>query len=261
MATLSGGSTVVSALVACLERKVGKNMQKLTVAAVLTLLVALVAVPAQPVLADSTNCTSTLTGIHDNVVVPENATCTLAGTVVQGNVKVLSNATLQANGANIRGNVEGDRSRQVLLQFATQVGGNFDVKAGPTSTTGTTGFDINVHIGGNAKIEGNLGRTFVDAAIVDGNLEIRNNVGNGFLEVEFNKVGGHLKVEENLVTAAGMSVHSNQVAKHIQVFRNTDPGPKQVIFNTAARSIKCSENTLPFVGGPNTASRTEGQCF
>jgi len=237
------------------------EMKKLLVAAVLALLVGLVGGPAQPALAGDTTCTGVLTGVHDNVVVPENAACTLQDTVVQGNVKVLRNATLVARGADIRGSVQGDLSRHVLLQFRTQVGGDFDVKAGPTSATGITGFDIGVRIGGNAKIEGNFGTTFVDAAIVQGNLDILKNSSSGRVEVEFNQVGGNLKVEDNVIAAPGLSVLGNQVTQNLQVVKNTGPGPKAVTANTAGQSVQCFENTPPFVGGPNTAPKKEGQCF
>lgn len=233
--------------------------------ALLTLAAACAMLGAAPAAtASDTVCVGVVTGAQDNVVVPMGASCTLQNATVQGNVLALTNATLQVNASMIRGNVQGDQTRHVLLQFSSQVGGNFHVKAGPLSNTGVTGFDINVRVGGDALIEGNRGFTFVDAAIVGGDLEIVKNFGN--LEIEFNRVGGNLKVEENFVPSS-MSVLGNgvpiasPVSGNLQVSKNVGPGFKQVVINVVAQNLQCFDNTAPFVGGPNTARDTQGQCF
>jgi hypothetical protein len=214
--------------------------------------------------AGDTVCIGVLTGAHDNVVVPAGAACTLQNATVQGNVLALPNSTLQINASTIRGNVEGDQTRHVLAQFVSQIGGNFHVKAGLLSASGTTGFDINVRVGGDALIEGNRGVTFVDAAIVGGDLEIVKNFGR--LEIEFNRIEGNLKVEENFVPNS-MSVLGNglpfasPISGNLQVFKNIGPGAKQVVSNVVSQNLQCFENTPPFVGGPNVARDRQGQCF
>jgi hypothetical protein len=219
---------------------------------------ALMGLQAKPAQADDTVCVGLLTGTFDNVVVPPGAFCTLQGAQVRGNVKVLENATLQANASRIEGNVQGDKSRGVLLQFQTQVEGDFQVKGGSQSSAGTTGFDIFTRVGGDAQVEENQGRTFIDTATVGGNIHVLKST--GFIEVEFNTVGGNVKIEDN-VPRFGMTILRNQVAGNMQVFKNRGPAPKQVVFNTVREDLQCFENDPPFLGGPNVAQKREGQCF
>lgn len=222
--------------------------------------------------ADSSTCVGVLTGPHDHVVVPSGASCTLVGAQVRGNVRVESGASLHAISegpvpTTIGGNVHGIHSRFVLLQFQTQVGGNLHIHGGDVGTT--SGFDILTQIGGNAQIELNAGKTFVDAATVLGQLHVTRNT--GAVEVEFNTVGGQVRVEDNIIEAAcvpglgtvvcGMSVLGNDITGHLQVLRNTGDGAKQVVSNTVARKLQCRDNDDPFVGGPNVAAETQGQCF
>jgi hypothetical protein len=227
--------------------------------------------------ADNTTCTGLLTGFHDNVVVPSGADCILSGAQVRNNVRVMQDASLLATVGPlgptvIGGNVHGIHSRFVLLVFATQVGGNFHVHGGDVGTT--SGFDIGVTIGGNATIELNAGRTFVDAATVGGQLNVWRNTG-GCIEVEFNTVGGHVRVEDNIIpptpcapppvggatVVAGMSVLGNNVLTgHMMVLRNSGDGPKQVVSNIVARRLVCRDNDEPFIGAPNVAGSAEGQC-
>jgi len=161
----------------------------------------------------------------------------------------------------------------VFLQFATQVAGNFHVHGGDAGTT--SGFDINCKVGGNALIELNAGKTFVDAAIVGRQLHVLRNTGP--IEVEFNTVGVQIRIEDNIIEAActpgftpppsfggvvcGMSVAGNIVTGHLQVLRNSGDGVKQVVGNTVAKRLVCRDNDDLFIGGPNTAAAAEGQCF
>lgn len=229
--------------------------------------------------AGSTTCTGVLTGVHQNVVVPSGADCILTGATVTGNVQVMPAGSLLATAGpsgptTIGGNISGIHPEFVLLVFATEVGGNLHVHGGDAGTT--SGFDIGVTIGGNATIELNAGRTFVDAAMVGGQLNILKNTG-GCVEVEFNTVGGHIRVEDNVIpttvcpppplgiptVASGMSVSSNMVSGHLQVLRNSGDGAKQVVSNTVVRKLQCFDNDDPFVGGPNAAAGegAQGQCF
>jgi hypothetical protein len=57
------------------------------------------------------------------------------------------------------------------------------------------------------------------------------------------------------------AVGSNTVSENLQVYKNTGPGTKQVIQNTAGQIVQCFDNSPPFIGGPNTAPKKEGQCF
>jgi len=159
------------------------------------------------------------------------------------------------------------------MQFATQVGGNFHVHGGDAGTT--SGFDINCKVGGNAMIELNAGKTFVDAAIVGRQLHVERNTGP--IEVEFNTVGGQIRIEDNIIEAlctpgftpppsfgavvCGMSVTGNMVGGNLQVLRNSGDGSKAVQGNIVARRLVCRDNDDPFFGTPNVAASAEGQCF
>jgi hypothetical protein len=209
--------------------------------------------------AATTQCSGVVTGeVDGNLVVPSGSACTLAGAQVHGNVLVSPDASLHSVDAGvvhtrIDGSVLGYSVRSVLLQYQTQVGGNFAVLG---ASQGVTGFDINVRIGGYATIVGNKGYTFVDSAIVDQSLFVEGSTGG--VEVEWNRVGGSEDVSWN--TPDMLSVYGNQVAGNLTVMHNTGAGHKQVIANTAGR-LMCFANDEVFVGGPNTTANTTGQCF
>jgi len=75
-------------------------------------LVAACAVVAQfavvsPAMAESVECTGTLTGTLPNVVVPEGADCRLEDATVNGNVAVRSTGGIIVQGTEINGNIRG----------------------------------------------------------------------------------------------------------------------------------------------------------
>jgi hypothetical protein len=238
------------------------NRYRATVLALAMVLAAslLAAVLAKPAWAEATVCTGVLTGVHENVVVPEGAVCTLSGAHVTGDVRVREEGTLLSEGATIDGSVLGPNVRQVDLRFETQVGGDVLIKGANPGTR--NGFDINARVGGDALLEKNQGNVFVDGAFVEGNLEVSKNISDRFLHVEFNTVGGNIKVEKNVIQSPSfMSVLGNQVTGNLQVLKNTGTGSKQVVNNTVSENLQCFDNDPPFVGGPNVAQQAEGQCF
>ena len=207
-----------------------------------------------------TQCWGVLSGtVNGNVVVPDGKWCILAGTQVHGNVTVGTGAWLHsvagAGGSTttIDGNVNGTDVQWVLLQYNTQVGGNFMIDG---ARSGYTGFDINVDVAGNATITGNAGYTFVDAAIVGRNVDVEGATGG--VEVEWNRVGGNETVSNNV--PAALSVYGNQVDGNLAVNDNTGAGHKQVIQNSAARNLTCLGNDSPFVSSANAAKSIQGQC-
>src|SRR4051794_22687357 len=179
------------------------------------------AAQAQADLAD-TQCVGMIGPVTvDNIVVPGGATCVLSNTKVKGNVLVKEDGRLQANGAIVDGNVRANKAKSALLQFSSQVKGNLSIK-NTTDPAATSGFDINVRVGGNAEFEANKSRVFVDAAMVGGNLTVTKNVNPSVLEVEFNTVGGGVKVEKNAVpTGTSMTVLGNAVGDKMVVSRNS----------------------------------------
>jgi hypothetical protein len=252
-------------------------------ALLLALATALVMTVAPAAAATPTECTGTLVdGTFDNVVVPSGAHCEMAGTTVTGNVLVRAGASLRASASTISGHVIGRDTAWVCLEFGSQLGGNFDVTGGDPGTT--TGFDIGVMVGGNAKISENAGLTFIDAALIGGNIDVSGNTGT--LEIEFNTVGGNVTIADNIVPAVytggpatpapggcgipttfildvgGMSDIFNDLgsSSNMHVSMNSGPGSKTVAENTV-KNLVCLDNDLPFVGGPNNAQHTVGQCF
>lgn len=252
-------------------------------ALLLALVTALVMMVVPAAAAAPTECTGPLVGTFDNVVVPSGAHCEmLPGTTVTGNVHVRADASLRASASNISGHVIGRDTAWVCLQFGSRLGGNFDVTGGDAGTT--TGFDINVMVGGNAKVSENAGLTFIDAAQVGGNIDVSENTGT--LEIEFNTVGGNVKIADNIVPAVytggpttpqpggcgfptsrflnvgGMSDIFNNLgsSSNMHVIGNSGPGSKTVVQNTV-KNLACLNNDPLFVGGPNNAQHTVGQCF
>ena len=251
-------------------------------ALLLALVTALVMMVVPAAAAAPTECIGTLpVGTYDNVVVPSGAHCEmLPGTTVTGNVLVRADASLRASGSTISGHVIGRDVSWVCVQFGSDVGGNFDVTGGDVGTT--TGFDIFVEVGGNAKVSENAGLTFIDAAQVGGNIDVSENTGT--LEIEHNTVGGNVKIADNIVPVGytggpttpgpggcgipsslfgggGMSVLNNTAANsNMHVIMNSGPGFKQVVQNTV-KNLVCLNNDPVFVGGPNNEQHAVGQCF
>ena len=64
-----------------------------------------------------------------------------------------------------------------------------------------------------------------------------------------------------MIDARAMSVAGNHVTGNMGVLKNSGDGDKQVVGNTVGQNLQCFDNTPPFLGGPNTAGKAEGQCF
>jgi hypothetical protein len=195
---------------------------------------------AQGAVAGDTRCTGTITGTHDNVVVPPGAGCAINDADVKGNVKALENSRLFADGTTFGGNVVGDKAELVHLNNST-IRGNLEVKEGETDDPG---FDVfvttNTFTGGNLKIEK-----------MTGVIVVTRNTGVGNMQV----------VENSLGFFDSLIVEENEVAGDLQVLFKNSGGFKEVIFNTVGGNLQCSDNDPLFVGQPNTVTgNAEGQC-
>jgi hypothetical protein len=218
-------------------------------------LATLVAVGAVLVLApgasaNDTTCIGSLTGFHDNVVVPGGATCTILNAQIKGNVKALPGSVLNlSGGTTVGGNVEGDKPNNVQIFGAGNVvRGDIQVKEGGNGTQGVSVCGVTMP-DGNIQIEKMFGGVFVGGSGCAGVFGGGNRLAKG-----------SIKVEENFVTAAfGLRIGQNQ-ADQIQVFKNTGPGAKTVANNTVRQNPQCKKNQAPFVGTPNTARHRQGQC-
>jgi hypothetical protein len=111
-------------------------------------------------------------------------------------------------------------------------------------------------------------------AVEEGGIHVLKNKG-GNIRIETNRLpvfgttpgAGNVIIEDNdipgavgTVPAQQLRIAFNRTLQHVQVFKNTGAGNKEVIFNQAGQSIQCKENTTPFVSSGNTAPREEDQC-
>jgi hypothetical protein len=234
------------------EQKGGPFMKKLVALAALSLVGGLLATTSA--VADDTHCIGALTGTFDNVVVPPAARCTISDSTVRGNVKALENSQLVIQQSNIRGNVEGDKADLVQVN-SSMVRGNILIKeGGPAVAPFPAGAVICLT---------NVCEALVFVTTVEeGNVQIEKMTGDAV--VSFARIlKGNAKVEDNFIPAGdALAVLATPIAQNLQVFKNKGPGTfKQVTGNTVGESIQCFENDPPFVGGPNTAPKKEGQCF
>jgi hypothetical protein len=217
-------------------------------------LATLVAVGAALVLApgasaNDTICVVSLTGFHDNVLVPEGATCEISNAQIKGNVKALPGSTLIVRGGTtVGGSIDSDKAENTqIFGVGNVVRGNIQVKEGGNGTQGVSVCGVSMP-DGNIQIEKMFGGVFVGgagcAAFGGGNRLAK----------------GAIKVEENFVTAMfGLQIGQNRVDQ-LQVFKNSGPGAKTVTNNTVRQNLQCKKNQAPFVGTPNTARHRQGQC-
>jgi hypothetical protein len=181
--------------------------------------------------------------------------------------------------------VEGDLTvngaQFVFFEFGL-VGGSIDVRR-------VDGADIVVrgmHIAGNVRIRDSVVTLIeVDQNEIAGSVEVSKNVIDSILFfsnaitgdvdvtenvldspfqslIQNNRVAGNLTAEDNLLLATlQFGIVENSVGADLSVIRNRGPEPKTVANNIIAATLRCFDNDPPFVGGPNTAGRAEGQCF
>jgi hypothetical protein len=71
---------------------------------------------------------------------------------------------------------------------------------------------------------------------------------------------GNIKVEDNN-NSFSFEVSDNTVGQNVQVNKNVGAATKRVANDLVGESVQCFDNAPPFVGGPNTAPKEEGQCF
>jgi len=206
---------------------------------------------------NDTQCTGFLPpGTYDNIVVPPGAFCLLENSTVNGSVKALENSTLSIFGrVTVHGNVDGDKADIVdMLGIGGRnlVLGSIQIKEG-----GSTGGFSYARVCGTDLPNGNIQIEKMKNYVLVGGPRFCN-TGNTLAK-------GNIKVEENSigfpVPFGEMEVSRNTVGGNVQVFKNVGPGLKFVQGNTVREDLQCFENTLPFVGGPNTAGKAEGQCF
>jgi hypothetical protein len=199
--------------------------------------------------AGDTPCMGTLTGPHDNVVVPAGGACFINSAQIKGSVTALQGSTLHiSSNTTVHGNVLGDGASNV------QIFGLGNVFHGDIQITRAT---FAADVCGARLTHGNIqvekSRVF---DILIGGARCAEGFGAGNVLEK-----GNIKIEENFIMLGirGLEVLDN-VHGNLQVFKNTGPGLKTVQGNQVRESIQCFENESPFIGGPNIAREAQGQC-
>jgi hypothetical protein len=232
-------------------------MRKLLVLFAL-LAVALIVAPGAA--ANDTPCMGTLTGTHDNVVVPPGAACVLSGATVRGNVLALQDSRLHVATSNVRGNVQGDKA-DIVQVSSSRVREDIIIKEAGPPVAAVPGFFFSCAFGGPFTPCEAL---VLDTTIEEGNVQLEKVHGTAWVSgnVLLSAIRGNIKIEDTFASpvAEFMAATSTTVEQNLQVFKNRGPGLKLVSGNTVRESLQCFENELPFTGAPNIARQAQGQC-
>jgi hypothetical protein len=171
------------------------------------------------------------------VFVPEGQSCTLTRATVSGSVLARNGSRLRLTDTRVDNNIDGVEARSV------QVRG------------GSLGGSIQIADGGAPRDTGAL---VIGTVLSQGNIQVLKTSGAIIIEsARLDK--GNIKVEENAGGGA-LRVAGNIVAQNVEVNKNAGSASKIVRNNRVQQALKCKENTLPFIGGPNSAGDVEGQC-
>ncbi len=194
----------------------------------LTYLAVLVVVAAFPstAMADDTICANmSISGTHDNVIVPAGTFCTpgaAGATTITGSVKVYGRYNARA-GTTIHGNIDGEPGHVWVRLFGlgVVVHGNVQIKQGVnTRNAGSAGYLTGTRIDGDFQWEENSMRLLASGGII----------------------GGDLKMEK-----------SDSSSRNLPIGR--------IFGNTIGGNLQCKENTPPPVGGGNSVTgNMEDQC-
>jgi hypothetical protein len=191
-----------------------------------------------------TVCDGTLTGgPYFGVIVPAGASCNLFGVVVLGDVTAAPGSRLNLTlRSMIDGSVVGDGAFvQIHLSVIL---GSITIMRAPSDSGG-------VVVAENTVVDGSISvRESVSTVLVD-----RNSVLNGDISVTSNFIPPFVDYPSEL------AVRLNRVVGNVEVSGNTGPGLKRVLSNSITGTLSCLGNEQPFVGGPNSAGSTAGDCF
>jgi hypothetical protein len=195
-----------------------------------------------------TTCNGTLSGgPYFGVVVPADGSCLLINALVIGNVEARSGSQLIARSDRIIGNVIADHARTVQVFDGLVVGAiTMDGVFGDFPPSGVSEVVVaDLTVVGSITVTHSTGTILVD----------RNRV-----------LAGNVTVTENFIPPfilfpSNLTVRLNRVTGDVTVSENVGPGDKLVHSNEVSGTVACVQNQEPFLGGPNSARRTVGQCF
>jgi len=179
-----------------------------------------VIMPSMPLAsADDTICTGgaagTVTGTHDNVVVPSGAICFIFGATINGNVEAESGALkLNIASSTVTGNIEADGVLGDVIVNVVTVGGDVQIKNSGGSSSDLVNV-VAVTIGGDLEMENNTGfRVGGWTNLITGNFEFNGNLSTGGSQpsiVSDNTVGENLECSGNTPVASDFPFGLNTV--------------------------------------------------
>jgi hypothetical protein len=235
---------------------------------------ALVLASAPVAQADDVNCPPALVGaqVNGNVVVPAGQTCIITNSEIRGNVIVRSGATLSFFSSLVHGNIEGDGFSQIFVNFSTVLILGEGVVGNVIAKNGSNPGRVQIRdssINGSAQLENNAGQVEIInnsfgnpiTNLCCGNIQVVKSTTTNTMTIDGNRASD-IQFYEN--RASAYRIRGNfDVRGNVQVYKNvhTTASGGEVSFNDG-QNVQCFENMGPgFVGGPNSATKAEGQCF
>jgi hypothetical protein len=220
-------------------------------------------------------------GTYKNVYVPPGAFCVIEGigtfTIIEGNLTAYEGAFLHMEGVRVLGNLKLMKDTETNL-VNSSVGGHIDANGIRRLDAGLASVDGNVTIknstggeqidlgtfevrNGDIRIFNNevdLIRVWGNSFVHQGSLQIRNNTA-GSMNVEDTDVAQDVQIRQNDVLTAYL-IQRTIVRRDMDVLDNQSP-TATVSLNTVTQTLRCFNNAVVFIGGPNVAGNAEGQCF
>ena len=223
------------------------RVRRCLVIVVLVGLCACLASSASAAPAGPTTCEGTLSGgPYFGIIVPEGAHCDLFTANVVGDVMAAPGSAINIS---IHSTINGDvTSDGALVQIINSVVvGNVAIARAPDSATGVSEVAV------------------MDSTIVGGSITVLESVGSILIDRNL-VINGDISVTSNFVLRfvefpSQLSVRLNHVHGNVTVSNNAGPGSKEAHSNTVTGTLACLDNEQPFVGGPNSAGSTVGDCF
>lgn len=191
----------------------------------------------------NTRCVGALPpGTYNDITVPEGETCVVENSIVLGTVRAKEASRLTLFNVRVDENVLGLQAAAVHVYGGGSVTGNIDLR------------------GANSPNE--LFSVFINQTEVKwGSILVLNNNAGGIGVINNSVLEGSVIIRNNNA-AIFNTIQDNRIAQFLFVMDNVGPGPKAVNNNyLSVGKVSCSGNEAPFVGGPNFAASSEGQCF
>jgi hypothetical protein len=151
-------------------------------------------------LAEETRCTGTLSGAHDNVVVPQGAVCDLRNAQLNGTVYVQRNGGLTISGRTfINGNVQSEDGGAYvrIVGPSVTVGGNVQIKYNYQASSIQRGTTIH----GSFQYVENQGHLFANGAFIGSDFQLFQNSGGA--SISNNVIRQNMQCKENIPPPQG----------------------------------------------------------